>query len=242
MPYIKEIIIDKPTEGAGRFPFNIGIFQNGFSLSLDKEVTVIAGENGSGKSTLLESLAAATNFPRQGGVRGQNMLRQSFGMNNMGEQIEINYDNLELSQSMKIRWGARTDRGYFFRSEYMSETMQGHLNARYLLTQSHGEGILELVRDWRDGLFILDEPESALSPTSLLALAALIYEKAKTFNAQYIIVTHSPILMAIPQSEFHWIGHEKMERMDYKNSPHFSISKAFFDNPHRMINRVIESN
>jgi len=124
----------------------------------------------------------------------------------------------------------------------MSETLSLHgpCRARKYMTCSHGEGILELVSQWEDGLFILDEPESALSPTSLLALAGIIYHKAKTFKAQYIIVTHSPVLMAIPNSEFHWIDESGIQKMDYKDSPHFSISKAFFENPDRMIEQVTE--
>jgi len=240
MLYIKEVNIPKPEKGwAGRFPFSVPLFANGFNFEFNKSVTIIAGENASGKSTFLESLAVSAGFPRQGGFCGQSMLRKSWGMNSFGDTIEVDFDNLTLAESMRISWAQKPARGYFFRSEFMSETMNLHWNARDLMTQSHGEGILDLIRNsFQDGLFILDEPESALSPTSLLALVALVHQNAKTFNAQYIIVTHSPILMGIPDADFCWIGDGKMQLMLYTHSPHFSISKSFFDNPARMIDMV----
>jgi len=241
MPYIKEIKIPKPTGGqVGKFPFNIGIFAKGFSFKFGKPVTVFAGENASGKSTFLEGLGVKCGFPKQGGVRGQNMLRKSWGMSSRGELVETDFDNLELGEAMSIIWSARPAKGYFFRSEYMSETMSLHLNGKDLLSCSHGEGIIELISKFRDGLFVLDEPESALSPTSLLALAALVYRNARKYSARYIIVTHNPILMAIPGSDFYWISDEGIEKMSYKNSPHFSISKMFYDNSDRMLGQVID--
>lgn len=120
--------------------------------------------------------------------------------------------------------------------------MQLHTySADKLLSCSHGEGIIELISGFKDGLFILDEPESALSPTSLLALNALIYEKAQKHRCQFIIVTHNPILMAITDSDFYWIGNGKVAKMDYKDSPHFSISKMFFENPSRMIENLLKN-
>jgi predicted ATPase len=240
MPYINNIKIPKPAkQQTEKFPFNIDHFSNGLEFRFNRAVTVFAGENASGKSTFLESLSVKSGFPKQGGVRGQNMLRKSWGLSSHGELVEANYDNLNLSECMSLTWNSKPTKGYFFRSEYMSETMSLHLNARDLLTCSHGEGIIELISRFRDGLFILDEPESALSPTSLLALAALIHENSKKYNAQYIIVTHNPILMAIPDSDFYWVGNGRFESMSYKNSPHFTISKLFYDNPDRLMSNVL---
>ncbi|MCL2587166.1 MAG: AAA family ATPase [Firmicutes bacterium] len=243
MKYIQRVTVPKPGKDvAGRFPFSIPIFIDGFDFEFKKPVTIFAGENASGKSTFLESLAAVSGYPRQGGFHGQNMLRKSWGMNSFGEMLEVDFDNLVLGDHMRIEWNGRPRKGYFFRSEFMSETMQSHWNARDLMTMSHGEGILELVRTrFKDGLFILDEPESALSPTSLLALATLIHDNARMFQAQYIMVTHSPILMSIMDADFYWIGEGSVQSMNYKDSPHFTISKMFFDNPDRMIGLVKSS-
>ena len=244
--YIKELKVPQPSGAqTKKFPFNIGIFANGLDFKFKKAVTIFAGENASGKSTLLESLAVKCGFPRQGGFRGQNVIRKSYGMSANpydGELHEVNYDNLELGEIMQVQWYTRPKFGYFFRSEYMSETMQMHgFLAKRLLSSSHGEGILEMISsNFKDGLFILDEPESALSPTSLLALVSLIHEKVKRFNTQYIIVTHSPIIMAIPDSDFFWIGGGEIKSMDYKESPHFQISKVFFSNPERLIAQAVQ--
>ena len=242
MPYIQRVTIGKPCEEKAKsFPFNIEVIKNGLEIKFDKAVTILAGENASGKSTLLESLAVAAGYPKQGGFRGQNMARKNWGLNHYGETIEVDHDNIELSEHLRIQYAQKPQRGYFFRSEYMSETLQLHLFGKRLMTQSHGEGILELIQtQFKDGLFILDEPESALSPTSLLALVSMIHENAKRYNAQYILVTHSPILMSIPGSDFLWIGEGAIKKMDYKSSPHFSISKMFFDSPERMVGMVLE--
>jgi predicted ATPase len=221
------------------FPFSLDLYKNGMELDFQNDVTVFAGENGAGKSTLLENLAIACGYPRQGGVYG-NTVRKTYGTNYYGEEIEIQPDNLELAQHMTLSWKTRARRGYFLRAEYMSDTIATHRGAKKYLSCSHGEGIIEIVRDFfRDGLFILDEPETALSPTSQIALLGIIAENVKKYDAQYIIVTHSPILIAIPQSTFMWIGGGKFTEMPYSHAPHFQIMRAFCENPERIIDEML---
>jgi predicted ATPase len=237
--YLDTLQINKPVEGESqRFPFKLGIIKNGLTLKFENPVTIFAGENGSGKSTLLESLAVACGFPRQGGTTA-NTIRKTYGTNAIGEEIVIENDNLELSTHMKLSWHMKTKKGYFFRAEYMTDTLSKHFFSNKYLSCSHGEGIMEVARDFfRDGLFILDEPETALSPTSQLALLTLIHENAKKYNAQYIIVTHSPILMGIPDAAFMWITDGKFTLMDYTECPHFQITKTFCDNPQRLLKEL----
>jgi predicted ATPase len=236
MVYLDTVQILTPLgEEADRFPFNLALYKDGLTLKFEKPVTIFAGENGSGKSTLLESLAVACEFPRQGGTVS-NAIRKTYGTNYAGDEIEINADNLELSSHMKLSWKLKTRKGYFLRAEYMTETLAQHSMSKKYLSCSHGEGIIEIARDFfKEGIFILDEPETALSPTSQLALLGIIAENAKKYNSQYIVVTHSPILMGIPESDFRWIADGKFTKMNYTNSPHFQITKTFCDNPQRLI-------
>jgi predicted ATPase len=235
--FLKSLNIPKPA-GETRFPFSIPLFRNGLEVEFKNTVTIFAGENASGKSTLLENLAVACGYPRQGGLYGHTV-RKTFGTNTVGDTIEITPDNLELANHMKLTWRTKSHQGYFLRAEYMSETLAQHKAGGRYLSRSHGEGILEIVSDmFRDGLFILDEPETALSPTGQLALLSLIAENVRRYDAQYIIVTHSPILMGIPASDFYWIDGGAFRKMDYTDAPHFQITKAFCDHPARLIDQM----
>jgi len=238
---LKQIKIPKPNgEQQDRFPFTLPLYKDGLELNFDKPVTILAGENASGKSTLLESLSVNCGFPIQGGSNG-NIGRKTYGTNAYGEEVEIEPDNLDLGKNLHLSWTQRYNgQGFFFRAEYMTETLAQFAKANHYLSCSHGEGLLEVIKDrFRNGLFILDEPETALSPVSQLALISLIYENAKRYFAQYIIVTHSPILMAIPESSFYWIEDGKFNRMHYSECPHFKITKAFCENPDRMIKQLM---
>jgi predicted ATPase len=232
-------IAPPPRARADGFPFNVPLFRNGLTLKFDRAVTVFAGENGSGKSTLLESLAVACEFPRLGGTVS-NAIRKTYGADRAtGDEIVINADNLELATIMKLSWRLKTRKGYFLRAEYMTDTLAQHFHSARYLSVSHGEGIIEMVKDFfKDGLFILDEPETALSPTSQLALLALIRENTQKYGAQYIIVTHSPILMGIPESDFRWIDGGTISKMPYTDCPHFQITKAFLNDPQRLIREL----
>ena len=237
--YLESVQVPKPVGDVGDcFPFTLPLYRNGLDLVFEKPVTVFAGENASGKSTLLESLAVACGFPRQGGTSA-NIIRKTYGSDYSGNEVEIEPDNLELAKYMRLTWRTRTRRGYFLRAEYMTDTLAQHSMSDKYLSCSHGEGILEIAGDFfKDGLFILDEPETALSPTSQLALLGLIDRNVKMFNAQYIIVTHSPILMGIPGSDFGWIENGAFSRMSYTECPHFQITKAFCNNPKRFIEQL----
>ena len=239
MVFLRQVNISKPQqEQQGRFPFSLALFRGGLEIEFSSAVTVFAGENASGKSTLLESLGVTCGFAHQGGQYGH-VLRKTFGTNGFGEAIEREFDNLSLADNMRLVWNRRHHAGFFLRAEYMNEAIAQYIAADDYLSCSHGEGLLEVIKDrFKDGLFILDEPETALSPTSQLALLSLIHENAKRFNAQYIIVTHSPILMAIPESDFFWIGDGKLTKTDYRQSTHFVVTKAFCNNPDKLIAQV----
>lgn len=239
MNYLSEINIAPKTQNS--YPFNLPLFANGVSLHFNSPITFITGENGSGKSTLLESLAAAVGFNTLGG--NKNHKYNSVGVN----------DNLNLSDSMKLIWKTKTSDGFFFRAEsfldfikYVDTLADENGDNSYmpyggksLQKCSHGESFLALFRNrFRKGLFILDEPEAALSPEKQLSLLVTLSDLASDGCAQFIIATHSPILIACPNSELYQIESGILSKKHYKDSKQFQFYKDFINCPERYLKHL----
>ena len=220
-----------------RFPFNFAWIEE-LDLKFPNAVTFFVGENGSGKSTLLEAIAGLSGFPVWGG--GRNDLADQFGPEKESE----------LAQAMYPHFKKRPRDGYFFRAEYYAqfaslldarkqdEGFEEDPYMRYggksLHTRSHGESFLELM-DSRltSGLFLLDEPESALSPKRQLALMALMLDRVKKGKSQFIVATHSPILMTFPGATVVSVDSPTLETIDYRESDHFLLTQGILDHPER---------
>ena len=220
-----------------RFPFNFPWIEE-LDLEFPNAVTFFVGENGSGKSTLLEAIAGLNGFPVWGG--GRNDLTDQFGPEKRSE----------LAQAMYPHFKKRPRDGFFFRAEYYAQFAslldarkrdQGFEEDPYmryggksLHTQSHGESFLQLM-DSRltDGLFLLDEPESALSPKRQLTLMALMLDRLKKGKSQFIIATHSPILMTFPGATVISFDSPSLEAIDYRESDHFLLTQGILDHPER---------
>ena len=220
-----------------RFPFNFSWIEE-LDLQFSNAVTFFVGENGSGKSTLLEAIAGLCGFPVWGG--GRNDLTNQFGPEKESE----------LAQAMYPHFSKRHRDGYFFRAEYYAqfaslldarkrdEDFEGDPYMRYggksLHTQSHGESFLKLMDNrLTNGLFLLDEPESALSPQRQLALMALMLDRLKKGKSQFIIATHSPILMTFPGATVINFDSPTLETIDYRESNHFLLTQGILDHPER---------
>ena len=199
-------------------------------LNFQHPVTFFVGENGTGKSTLLEAIAIAMGFNPEGGSRDFRFSTKN------------THSNLSTYLTI-IKTTIPTD-GFFLRAEsfyntasYLDETST---LIRYggvsFHQQSHGESFFSLVtnRFEGNGLYLLDEPEAALSPQKLIALLVSIDELVKQ-NSQFIIATHSPILMAYPNAEIMQFSETGIERVSYKETEHYKITKQFLDNPERML-------
>lgn len=210
-------------------------------LELRQPVTFLVGENGSGKSTLLEAVALALGFNPEGGSR-------NFAFSTRDTHSGL-YNYLRLH-----RGPYRPKDGFFLRAEsfYNTATEVEELSKRSLSAppeefyrnyggkslhhQSHGESFLSLVhnRFRGEGIYLLDEPEAALSPARQLTLLAELHRLVEA-GSQLLIATHSPILMAYPQGEILLLGEEPIHPVGYRETEHYQITKSFLDHPERML-------
>lgn len=212
-------------------------------LLFDRPVTFLIGENGTGKSTLLEAIAVACGFNPEGGSKNF--------------CFSTNATHSELHRHLKIVRGSRRERdGFFLRAESFynvatnveeldeiaaaSPKISTFYGGKSLHQQSHGESFLALVQNrfGGNGLYILDEPEAALSPSSLLILLRSIYDLVKN-HSQFVIATHSPILMSYPGAAVYELDESGMKRTSYQDTNHFILTKQFMDCPERMLKTLL---
>jgi predicted ATPase len=243
--YVAEIELKRDeVESFDRYPFSLAAVRPLEKLEFHPAVTFFIGENGSGKSTLLEAIAVACGFNAEGGSKNFR-----FGTRE---------SHSELHRYLRVSRGHPRPRdGYFFRAEsfFNVATEIEKLDAdpgpaapigpaysdRSLHEQSHGESFLELVlnRFHGHGLYLLDEPEAALSPKRQLAVMTRIYDLVGE-KSQFIIATHSPILMAYPDAFIYQFSANGIERVAYEQTEHFQITRDFLKNPQRMLEILFE--
>lgn len=212
-------------------PFNIPAIAALRRLPFDRPVTFLVGENGSGKSTLIEAIAMAAGFNPEGGTKNfATALRPS-------ESVLIEYVRL-------ARRGRRERGGFFLRAETMfnvsTEAEQyGAYGWADLHEMSHGEAFLWIAMNKfvDNGLYILDEPESALSPQRQLSLLVRLHELVQG-GAQFVISTHSPILLAYPEASIFHLDHRGIHPVLYRDTEHYAVTKAFLDDPERMLRQL----
>jgi predicted ATPase len=203
------------------YPFSVPTIRALEELSLKSRICFFTGENGTGKSTLLEAIAVHYGFGREGGTR-------SF----MHSTTESNHSIDPLTRALRLAFDKRTGKGYFLRAEsffnaasYIDEIgVTQFYGGKSLHERSHGETFFTLLelKFQRNGLFLLDEPEAALSPQRQLAFLVLIHDTLKKYkDAQFIISTHSPVLLGFPKAQIvsfdegrlHEIGYEETTPM-----------------------------
>jgi predicted ATPase len=208
------------------FPFNIPAIKK-LKIKFQKRVTFLVGENGSGKSTLLEALAERCGFDAMGGHKQHRFTEE------LDSQLA---NNMYIERNPKLR----IDQGFFFRAESffnLSSYIDQNGNPAYwggrdLLKQSHGESFLAAFNSrFREGLFLMDEPEAALSPQRQLSLLAIINGMEREGKSQLIIATHSPIIMAYPNADIYSLDENGISQVAYEETEHFRITKSFLDNP-----------
>lgn len=243
--YIREVRISKEiphNNYLSRLPVVRRLCETG-GLQFHKDVTFIVGENGIGKSTLIEGLAVAMGFNPEGGT-------VNFNFSTKDSHSDL-HNYLTVSRGYK-----RHRDGFFLRAESFYNVASNideldatpsfgpKLISNYggvsLHKQSHGESFMALIenRFGGNGLYILDEPEAALSPMRLMRLMVCMQELVKK-NSQFIISTHSPILMTFPNAEVLEITEEGINSVNYKDTEHFIVTKRFMDAPEKIIESLL---
>jgi predicted ATPase len=215
------------------FPFDLRAFSRGIDLDLRAKVTFFVGENGSGKSTLLEALAECCGFNPEGGSRDHH--REAFA------------DRSPLAQALRLTWSPKVSEGFFLRAEsfynlanYLEEVSDmRRYGGRSLLAQSHGESFLALFKHrFEQGLYILDEPEAALSPQRQLSFLKIIHDLSTPGHAQFLIATHSPIILSYPGAVLFDLDGDTIEEIEYRDTRHFLITRDFLNSPERFFKHL----
>lgn len=227
---------------ADHYPFSLALIQNLRTLEFPSQVTFFVGENGSGKSTLLESIALKAGFGAEGGSKNISFKTSK----------ESTYQGTEqLAECLTFSWRLKPTNGYFFRAESFFNVAShldnlhdalGPYGGKSLHAQSHGEGFLSFFKNrlGTNGFFIFDEPEAALSPERQLALLSIIHQVCKNPQAQFIIATHSTILLAYPNATIYSCDDEILKKIAYTETKHYQITKSFLDNPERYLHYLFE--
>jgi predicted ATPase len=242
--YVSQISLRRETVPSfDRYPFNLPAVYALETLELHPKVTFLVGENGSGKSTLLEAIAVSLGFNPEGGTKNFH--------------FDTRASHSELHQSLNVAKGIRRPKdGFFFRAESFFnvateiENLDAEAGGRPLIEsyggrslheQSHGESFLALMlnRFGGHGIYILDEPEAALSPQRQLSVLARIHELVNT-DSQFIIATHSPILMAYPEAWIYACSADGLSRVNYYETEHYNVMHDFLSNPERMLAILME--
>jgi predicted ATPase len=226
-----------------RYPFSLPAVRTLDHIDFHPKLTYFVGENGSGKSSLLEAIAVALGFNAEGGTKNF-----SFGTRR---------SHSELCDYLRVAKGFRSPRdGFFLRAESFFNVATeiekldeepsfgppiiNSYGGRSLHEQSHGESFLALMtkRFGGQGLYLLDEPEAALSPQRQLAVLSRIHDLIEE-GSQFIIATHSPILMAYPDACIYQCNKEGISQIAYQDTEHFQVTRDFLMNPERMLQTLL---
>ena len=231
-------------ESFDAYPFSLAAVRSLDDLPLHAAVTFFVGENGSGKSTLLEAIAVAWGFNPEGGTK--NFRFQTRGSHSV------------LHEYLRLVKGVPRPRdGFFLRAESLFNVASEieHLDAepafgppiidsygsRSLHEQSHGESFFAVMthRFGGHGFYVLDEPEAALSPSRQLAMLVRIHELVGR-QSQFVIATHSPLLMAYPNAWIYQISADGLQRVRLEDTDHYAVARRFLNDPHGQIARLLE--
>ena len=241
-PYLRRVWLD-PSGIADRaaYPFCLPFLQDDFELSFDRSITIIVGENGTGKSTFLEGIAVLAGYDVAGGGKGYRPVDHSNAVEVMGG---------ELSKAVRASWLPKITNGWFFRAEsFFSIARYLDVAARDVgalgpdfLSHSHGEGFLRFFEErcQRQGIFIFDEPESALSPARQMEFLKLMRRMEQSKICQIVMATHSPMLMAYPNARLLRLSKYGLEPVTVEQTDHYKVMREFCADPAGFVEAVME--
>ena len=233
MLHLKEVrLLTDQYPTRNHYPFNIDVLQQTRSIEFSSLVTFFIGENGSGKSTLLEAIARRCNIHIWSGVENT--------------RVDPNPYEEKLFLYLQVEWSDGMVPGSFFSSQIFRNFAQlvemweadnpgqiDYFGGKSFLTQSHGQSLMSFfkARYKIKGLYLMDEPETALSPKSQIELLQFLKGMSRMGHAQFIIATHSPILLACPESIIYSFDHSPVKTIHYEDTEHYQVYKNFMENP-----------
>jgi predicted ATPase len=234
-PYLVGVRVKESGVTEDGYPFNLPLVRT-LDLTFDSPVTFFVGENGTGKSTVIEAIASLCRLPVSGG--GRNELAESHGPDRASA----------LARALRPAFRRKPPDAYFLRSEFQAhfaslldqrkddpdflDDPYSRYGGRSLHTKSHGEAFLSILQHRiQSGLLLFDEPESALSPQRQLALLAHMSMLVAAGKSQFIIATHSPILMTFPGARILAFDNDTIRPVPLEDTSHFQITKGILHNP-----------
>ena len=228
-PFLRQVCYQPGAAIGSDYPFNLSLFARAdFAVDFDRPITILVGENGTGKSTLLEAIARQCGFALHGGNRNQ--------LTDPGAEVA------PLADILRLSWLPKVTTGFFLRAETFFN-LASNLDAMFeegsaygdkrLHHQSHGEAFLALFghRFQGRGIYIMDEPEAALSPSRQLAFLLILRRLEQSGEAQVLIASHSPMLIAYPGTQVLELKAGGIGAVDYRETNHFRLMRRFLDNP-----------
>jgi predicted ATPase len=236
--FVRSIVLKREdVDDFGVYPFSIPAVRQLDELEIDPHVTLFAGENGSGKSTLVEAIAVAAGFNPEGGSRHVT--------------VSTRASHSDLHSRLRLVRGTRRPRtGYFLRAEsffnvatYIEDLRDPAIAAVYggvpLHEQSHGESFISLVKNrfGPNGLYVLDEPEAALSLRGNLALMRRMHDLVAE-GSQFIISTHSPILLGYPGAKIYVLSDDGIAETPYDKTEVFELTRSFLDDREQFLHHL----
>jgi len=218
------------------YPFSLDLFNNTQKIAFQSPITFFIGENGSGKSTLLEAIANRCGFHIWRGIQRT--------------RYDVNPYEEELYRFIRVEWSNGMVPGSFFAADIfrnfaknldewsaMDPGMLKYFGGKSLMSQSHGQSLMSLfkARYKIKGLYLLDEPETALSPKSQIELLGVLKDMSRKGHAQFIVATHSPILLACPEADILNFNRLPLASIEYEDTEYFRIYRDFMNNRNKYL-------
>ena len=236
-PFLKSLILRPERLQGDGYPFNLPILEAGrLQIEFDRPITFFIGDNGTGKSTLLEAIAKQSGFGLGGGSRHH--------------RLGAGAEDMPLAEALRLSWLPKTSDGFFLRAEsffnfasYIDDIGDlASYGGTRLHDQSHGQAFLAWFKNRfgarRPSIYLLDEPEAALSPSRQLEFLRMLRRWEQSAMAQFIIATHSPIIMSYPGATLLTFDGGKIREVAYTATDHFRITRDFLQDPESHLERL----
>jgi predicted ATPase len=236
-PFLKSVTLRRDlVESFEGFPYSIPAIKHLTTIELHPRVTFFVGENGTGKSTLLEAIAVAEGFNAEGGSRHAMFKTRDTHNDDLPRKLWLGRNKIPRGDSYFLR-----AESFYNLSSYIDEIGMSHAYGdRPLHQQSHGEAFLSLMveRLSGNGLYLMDEPEAALSPQRQLTFLAALHDLVQQ-GGQFVIATHSPIIMAYPDAAILHFTADGITPINYHDTEHYKVTRAFLTRTELLLRELL---